>query len=92
MIRSNTIKNCPVTVQDIDIAEDILGPSTAAMKGTIIKSRFNQVTQVNSTRAVVPYKIINTHKNITLCGDNMHVEKLPFMVTITGQVKILTAE
>jgi len=33
IIRQHIIKNCPVTVKDIEIAEDIYGPSVSAMKG-----------------------------------------------------------
>jgi hypothetical protein len=33
MIRSNQIKDCPVTVQDVDVAIMIWGPNVAALKG-----------------------------------------------------------
>ena len=32
IIRTNVIKNCPVTLRDIDAAEDIFGPSIYALK------------------------------------------------------------
>ena len=92
MIQGNTIKNCPVANQDIDVAEHILGPNVAAIKGRTTKSPSNQVTQVDSTRAVVPYKLIKANKNITLCGHIMHVNKMPFVITVARQVKMLIAE
>ena len=32
MIRLNLIKNCPVTIRDVEIAEDIYGKDVAALK------------------------------------------------------------
>ena len=29
----NTIKNCPVTVEDVSIAEKIFGPDVSSLKG-----------------------------------------------------------
>ena len=33
MIRSNMVKNCPVTVEDVTIAEKIFGPAMSSLKG-----------------------------------------------------------
>jgi hypothetical protein len=39
MICMNAIRNCPVTVQDINNAEKIFGPDMAALKGRTMKRR-----------------------------------------------------
>ena len=33
MLKSNIIKNCPVTAADVDIAEKIYGPAISTLKG-----------------------------------------------------------
>jgi len=36
ILQSNMIKNCPVTVQDIDLAMKIYGPDIAYLKGKMV--------------------------------------------------------
>jgi hypothetical protein len=33
IIRMNAIRNCPVTIRDVEIAEEIFGPDIGALKG-----------------------------------------------------------
>ena len=33
ILRQNLIRNCPVTVRDVEIAEDLFGPDIATLKG-----------------------------------------------------------
>jgi hypothetical protein len=39
VIRSNQIKNCPVTVQDVNVAAKIWGKNIAALKGKTTRSK-----------------------------------------------------
>jgi hypothetical protein len=43
MTRSNQIKDCPVTVQDVDVALNILGKNIAALTGKTTQSKTNPV-------------------------------------------------
>ena len=38
-IRQNTIKNCPVTVEDIEIGEKIFGPDVSTLKVRTTRKR-----------------------------------------------------
>ena len=38
-IKNNVIDNCPVTVKDIDIAEDMFGPDVHSLKGKTLKKK-----------------------------------------------------
>ena len=38
MLRTNVIKNCPVTVEDVKIAEKIYGPDVATIKRKVNKN------------------------------------------------------
>jgi hypothetical protein len=43
VIRSNQIKDCPVTIQDIDVATNIWGKNIAALKGKTIRIKTHPV-------------------------------------------------
>ena len=45
VIRSNQIKDCPVTVQDVDVALKIWGKNIAALKGKTTRSKMNPVAR-----------------------------------------------
>jgi hypothetical protein len=45
VIRSNQIKDCPVTVQDVDVALNIWGKNTSALKGNTTQSKTNPVAR-----------------------------------------------
>ncbi len=39
IVKSNSIKNCLITVRDIEIAEDIYGPDISTLKGKTTRSK-----------------------------------------------------
>jgi hypothetical protein len=45
VIQSNQIKDCPVTVQDIDVARKIWGKNIAALKGNTTRSKLIPVAR-----------------------------------------------
>jgi hypothetical protein len=42
LLQMNVIKNCPVTVEDINIAEKIFGPDVSSLKGKFTRRKPNQ--------------------------------------------------
>jgi len=65
------LKNCPVTVEDIDNAEKIYGRSTAALKGKVTRHK----SEVVSTDYVeVPKIVLSNNKELTLCADIMYIQ------------------
>jgi hypothetical protein len=45
VIRSNKIKDCPVMIQDIDVAMNIWGMNIAALKGKTTRSKTHPVAR-----------------------------------------------
>ena len=63
VIRSNQIKDCPVTVQDVDIALKIWGKNIAALKGKTTRSKPNPVAK---DFVKVPVELLKLHKEVFL--------------------------
>jgi hypothetical protein len=78
VIRSNQIKDCPVTVQDIDVALKIWGNNIAALKGRTTRSKMIPVAR---DYVKVPLELIKLHKEVFLMTDILFVNKNPFLLT-----------
>ena len=91
IIRNNVIKNCPITLRDIDAAEDIFGPSVYALKGRTTRKNPDPVKMWGKYEQI-PRKIKKRNQKVSLCGDIMFVSSLPFIITVSRKIKLLTAE
>mmetsp|Transcript_3573 Transcript_3573/g.6937 ORF Transcript_3573/g.6937 Transcript_3573/m.6937 type:complete len:275 (+) Transcript_3573:1941-2765(+) len=89
LVRTGIIKNCPITVEDISIATDIFGPDVHAIKG---KTTRRQPPRVRVDRLEVPAEIYRRCQNIILVTDFMFVAGLPFLVTLSTELNLVTVE
>ena len=89
LIRFSLIKNCPVTIKDIKIAEDIYGPSISALKGKTRRQRPDPV--INDTIAI-PEQLKNLHRDVTIGADIIHINKQPFLATVSHEIEFVTTE
>jgi hypothetical protein len=64
----NVIKNCPMTVEDINIAENIFGPDMSSLKG---KSTRCKPKPVRIDLIEILKELITKHHDIKLCMDTM---------------------
>ena len=68
ILRSNLIRNCPVTPDDANCASIIYGPDIATLKGTT--TRTAAAAHVPTfIAAPIPAPILEHHANVTLCVD-----------------------
>ena len=89
IIAGNQIQNCPVTRDDVLIAEDIFGPNLGALKGKTVRRNAPHVV-VEYTG--VPKQLIKSFRDVTLAIDIMFVNKMPFFVTVSRNIKFRTVE
>ena len=89
MISKNLILNCPVNVSDVARAEIFYGKDIHALKGKTTRSKPKQVV---IDYMEIPKNILESNKNITLSIDIMYVNKIPFVTTISRNVKFTTVE
>jgi hypothetical protein len=82
VIRSNQIKDCPVTIQDIDVAMKIWGKSIAALKGETTRSKMNPVAR---DYVKVPKELLKLHKEVFMT-DIFFVKKIHFFLTLSRKI------
>jgi hypothetical protein len=83
VIRSNQIKDCPVTVQDVDVAHTIWGKNVAALKGKTTRSKPDPVAR---DFVKVPVELMNLHREVFLTIDIFFVNKIPFFLTLSHKI------
>jgi hypothetical protein len=89
IVDKNLLPNCPITRNDVIAAERIFGPDVGSLKGKTVRKTSSQV-QMEHTN--VPDSIISRYRTVTVAGDIMFVNKLPFFVTISRHIKFSTSE
>jgi hypothetical protein len=77
VIRSNQIKDCPVIVQDIDVALNTWGNNITAFKD---KTTRRKTIPVVRDYVKVPLELMKLHKEVFLTTDIFFVKNNPFFL------------
>jgi hypothetical protein len=80
VIRSNQIKDCPVTVQDIDVALKKWGKNISDSKG---KTTRRKTIPVARDYVKVPLELMKLNKEVFLTTDTFFVNKNPLFLTLS---------
>jgi hypothetical protein len=83
VIRSNQIKDCPVTVKYINAVMKIWGKNTAALKGKTTRSESHLVA---SDYVKFPKELLKLHKEVFLTTDIFFVNNIPFFLTLSRKI------
>jgi hypothetical protein len=87
-VKNNLIPNFPIATQDIKNAEFIWEPDLGSLKG---KTVYSQPDGVRTQSYTIPLGIMAKYRNITLSADLMKVNGIPFLMTISRQIKFGSA-
>ena len=71
ILRQRIITNCPVTIEDVNIATDIYGPDVGTLKG---KSTRPKSTPYKDDYIKIPTEILEKHSDSRLCIDLMYLD------------------
>jgi len=88
-ITRNQLPNCPVTRVDIANAENIFGPDVGSLKG---KTTRQAPPKVRVPRSLLPPEELDRHRDVTLCADLMHINGVPFLISVSRKIKFGTVE
>jgi hypothetical protein len=80
---TNSIKNSPITKRDVKMAYDMLGKSKYGIQGKTVRG---QPDQVITESMPVPTTVLDYYKDVELSIDVMHVNKVPFLVSISEHI------
>ena len=80
IICANMIKNCPITIEDINNAEDIFGQDISYLKG---KTTRRNLTPTRKDEIKIPNELSEKHKNIKLHIDKMYINGIGFLTSIS---------
>jgi hypothetical protein len=89
MVREKLLANCPVTVHDVINAHHIYGRDLANVRGEMTRRKPEHV-QVEYVQ--IPQDFVKMHKYVTLAADVMFVNGLPFLVTSSRGISLVTIE
>jgi hypothetical protein len=89
MAHEKLIAYCPVTMCDIKNARRIFGPNLANLRG---KTTRTKPEHVRADYVKIPQDFMELHKYMTIVADVMFVNGLPFMVTLSRGISLVTIE
>ena len=89
IIDAPMIKNCPVTVDDINRSTAIFGKDVPTLKGKTVRRK---PEPVRSELIKVPAHILAKNRKVTLDIDTFYINKLPFLTTLSQHLNFATAQ
>ena len=83
------IKNSGVTCEDVDLAESVLGPDIALIKGKTIRKNISKLLHDD---IYISRALIMNNKNVNLSIDTMCINGLCFFTSISDDIHYRTAQ
>ena len=89
LVREKLIANCPVTVTDVHNAHQLFGPDLANLRGKTVR---RSPEHVAVDYIDLPLSFLDRHRNVTVTADIMFVNGLPFLITLSRAINLVTIE
>ena len=89
MIENNLLPGCHLTSNDVKTADHIYGHDLGSIKGKTIRSSLEQVKIPISS---IPPDLMAKYQHVILAVDVVFVNKIPFFITTSHDIKFNTIE
>lgn len=89
LLEERQLRNCDITEQDFVNARAIFGPDVPSLKAKTVRKKADHV---DMKMRPIPETIMARHKQVVICFDVMHINNIPFAVSISRAIKFATAE
>ncbi len=89
MIRLNQLQDCPITHDDIKTAHAKFGHDLANARGKMVR---RTPDWVETDYVGIPRELMDFHKNVTLVADVIFVNSIPFLVSASRNINLITIE
>ena len=87
-ITENHFQHCLVTLAAVDNMIQVYGPDVNAVKGKTTRSK---AAHVSSNQPIpIDAAILQAHKDVTLCVDVFFVDTMPFLMTMSRNIRFHT--
>jgi hypothetical protein len=87
MVGEKLLTNCPITIHNVDNATQIFAPDLANLRG---KTMGVKPDHIRVKYARISKNFIQLHKHMILVADVMFVNGLPFLVTSSRGIRLVT--
>ena len=89
MVRLNMLKDCPITNADTTNANTIFGTDLATIRGKTVRRRPKRVI---TDYVNIPRELVEVNQRVTLAADVMFVNSVPFLVSVSRNINLITIE
>ena len=89
MVSHKSLSNCRVKVDDITNACAIFGPNRSILKGATVRQKPDKV---DTEYTQIPRDCYELHKFVTLAADVVFVNDVQFLVTLSRDIRLFTAQ
>jgi acetolactate synthase regulatory subunit len=87
-IQHHSLPNCPIKQQDAINAANIFGCDIGSLKG---KTTRRSLDGIHANITNIPRQIMEQYRDITLCVNLMFVNCIPFFLSISRNIRFITA-
>ena len=89
MVHLNQLQDCPVNINDVKNAHLIWGNDLANKRG---KTVHRKPDRVELDYVDIPRALLSAHKSVTLVADIFFVNSVPFLVSASRNIILITIE
>jgi hypothetical protein len=89
ILKMNAIRNLPITIKDIQLAEQIFGSDIGSLKGKTTRHKPSPL--VSSDYIEIPQELINNCQDIIFCMDGMMIG-ISFLAAISCNLMYCTSD